>query len=216
MRASDRVYSTLLEEIHRGSLPPGAVVAEVEQAARLGVSRTPTREAIGRLMADGLIRQHSPRVLVVSEFEAEDIRKLFEVRRALEEAAARIAAERGDPAQFEELAHAFAESRIDTPAGTDDYYTLIARYDSAIDAAADNAFLTQALRGARTHLARARRLAQDNPVRLRASVAEHAQIARAIAAGDGELAAHATHVHLHNALASILKSIAGTGTEGTQ
>ena len=215
MRASDRAYAALLEEIHGGVLAPGAVIAEVEQAARLGISRTPMREAIGRLVADGLVRQQSPRVLVVSDFEAGDIRHLFEVRRALEETAARIAAERGDRAEFAELAEAFAGSRIDTPAGADAYYALIARYDAAIDRAADNAFLTQALRGVRTHLARARRIARDNPVRLTASVTEHALIARAIAAGDAELAAHATHVHLHNALVSILESISGPGKEGT-
>ena len=54
---------------------------------------------------------------------------------------------------------------------------------------------------------RVRRLARDKPERLIASVAEHQLIARAIAAGDGDLAAHATHVHLHNALTSILDSL---------
>ena len=61
----------------------------------------------------------------------------------------------------------------------------------------------------------ARRLARDNHARLRASVAEHALIARAIADGDPELAAHATHVHLHHALASILASIAGEASTAT-
>jgi len=55
-----------------------------------------------------------------------------------------------------------------------------------------------------------RRLARDNPQRLRASVDEHRLIASAIAAGDAELAAHATHVHLHNALTSILDSLEAT------
>ena len=59
----------------------------------------------------------------------------------------------------------------------------------------------------RTHLVRVRRLARDNPDRLAASVAEHRVIASAIATGDAELAAHATHVHLHNALTSILDTL---------
>ena len=62
----------------------------------------------------------------------------------------------------------------------------------------------------RTHLVRVRRLARDNPARLAASVAEHRLIASAVAAGDAELAAHATHVHLHNALVAILASLEGT------
>ena len=67
--------------------------------------------------------------------------------------------------------------------------------------------LTAALRTVRTHLVRVRRLARDNPDRLAASVGEHRVIAAAIAAGDTDLAAHATHVHLHNALTSILESL---------
>ncbi|MBL3686624.1 GntR family transcriptional regulator [Leucobacter zeae] len=208
MRASDRAYATLLEEIQLGALAPGTVVGEAAQAERIGVSRTPMREAIGRLVADGLITQLSPRVLAVSGFDADDIRDLFAARRALEEASARLAARRGDRASFAALAAAFSAARPETgEASADAYYALIQRFDAEVDAAADNAYLTQALRTIRTHLVRARRLARDHPDRLRASVAEHALIADAIASGDAELAAHATHVHLHHALAAILDSI---------
>lgn len=208
MRASDRAYAALLEEIQSGVMPPGAVVGEVEQAARLGVSRTPMREAISRLVADGLVRQLSPRILVVSGFDADDIRSLFEIRRALEEAAARIAAARADSKVFAALAHDFETA---TPAQgalePDAYYSIIERFDAAMDAAVDNAYFVQALRTVRTNLARARRLSRDNHERLVTSAAEHALIARAISTGDLELAAHATHVHLHHALTSILDSI---------
>jgi len=212
MRASERAYATLLEEIQDGSLAPGAVLAEVEQAARLGVSRTPLREALGRLIADGLVVQQSPRVTVVAPIDADDIRALFEARRALEETAARLAARRGDSDGFRDLAAAFAAaaSDLDRPEGLDAYYALIARFDAAVDAAIANDYLAASLRTVRTHLVRVRRMARDNPARLAASVAEHRLIAEAIADGDAELAAHATHVHLHNALTSIL----GTLSEG--
>lgn len=213
MRASERAYVTLLGEIQRGALGPGSVVAEVEQAERLGVSRTPMREAISRLVAEGLVKQQSARVLVVAEFDADDIRQLFEARRALEETAARSAARRGDPTVFAALAAAFESAEPES--GTDDYYALIARFDAELDAAAGNAYIAQALRTVRTHLVRARSLARDNRDRLHASVREHALIATAIANGDSELAAHATHVHLHNALEAILRSIS-TPSEGTK
>lgn len=205
MRASDRAYATLLDEIQSGVLAPGAVLGEVEQSSRLGVSRTPLREALGRLVSDGLVVQASPRVTVVSDVDTGDIRELFEVRRALEETAARLAAERGDRAAFEALAGEFAQT--DATARPDDYYALIARFDRALDAAVANDYLTAALKNVRTHLVRVRRLARDNPDRLAASVAEHRVIAAAIGAGDADLAAHATHVHLHNALTSILESL---------
>ncbi|GAB3603561.1 GntR family transcriptional regulator [Microbacterium aureliae] len=210
MRASDRAYATLLDEIQRGALAPGAVLGEVEQAARLGVSRTPLREALSRLAADGLVVQVSPRVTAVSPVDADDIRQLFEVRRALEETAARLAAARADRRLFAGLAERFADALLDGEDGRDAYYALIADFDAAVDRAVGNDYLTAALRTVRTHLVRVRRLARDNPARLAASSAEHALVARAIAAGDGDLAAHATHVHLHNALTSILTSLEST------
>lgn len=205
MRASDRAYGVLLEEIQSGSLAPGAVLGEVEQSTRLGVSRTPLREALGRLAADGLVVQASPRVLVVSGIDTGDIRELFEVRRALEEAAARHAAARADSAVFAALAEEF--SAADLAGNADRYYALISRFDAALDAAVANDYLTAALRSVRTHLVRVRRLARDNPARLAASAPEHRLIASAIAAHDGDLAAHATHIHLHNALSAILASL---------
>lgn len=207
MRASDRAYRALLDEIQNGDLPPGTVLGEVEQSARLGVSRTPLREALGRLASDGLVAQQSPRVTVVTGIDAGDIRELFEVRRALEETAARLASQRGDAGAFAALAAEFARAAPDGLHGLDAYYVLIARFDAEIDAAIANEYLASSLRGLRTHLVRVRRLARDNPERLAASVSEHRLIAAAIAAGDGELAAHATHVHLHNALTSILAAV---------
>lgn len=213
MRASDRAYATLLDEIQSGVLRPGVVLGEVEQAARLGVSRTPLREALGRLAADGLVAQQSPRVTVVTAIDADDIREIFEVRRALEETAARLAAQRGDASAFAALERQFARVDLDGGDGRDAYYRLITHFDETLDAAVANDYLTGALRTVRTHLVRVRRLARDNPDRLAASVAEHRVIASAIAARDADLAAHATHVHLHNALTNILDSLdASTGS----
>ena len=208
-RASDRAYATLLEEIQSGELAPGTVLAEVEQAARLGVSRTPLREALQQLSADGLVEQQSPRVTVVSGIDAADIRSLFEIRRALEESAARLAAERGDAELFAALAAEFAAAgaSLDVKTGRDGYYALIARFDRAVDAAVDNDYIASALRTVRTHLVRVRRMSRDNHMRLSESVSEHRLIAQALAERDGDLAAHATHVHLRNALTSILSSL---------
>ncbi|HYI50660.1 MAG TPA: GntR family transcriptional regulator [Microbacterium sp.] len=207
MRASDRAYATLLDQIQSGALAPGSVLGEVEQAARLGVSRTPLREALGRLAADGLVVQQSPRVTVVSDVDVDDIRSLFELRRALEETAARLAAVRGDSPAFAALAEDFGRSSLRGDDGREAYYALIARFDAQLDASVGNDYLTSALRTVRTHLVRVRRLARDIPERLAASVAEHRLIAMAIAERDADLAAHATHVHLHNALATILASV---------
>ena len=212
MRASDRAYSALLDEIQSGVLAPGTVLGEVEQATRLGVSRSPLREALGRLVAERLVEQASPRVTVVADIDADDIRALFVVRRALEETAVRLAAVHPDHTQFAAIAERFAAASVEGDAARDAYYALIERFDQRVDAAAANAHLAAALRTVRTHLVRVRRLARYRPDRLAASVAEHRLIASAIAAGDPELAAHATHVHLHHALTSILESLDHIGS----
>ncbi|MCI1018761.1 GntR family transcriptional regulator [Microbacterium sp. C5A9] len=205
--ASDRAHAALLDEIQSGALPAGSVLGEVEQAARLGISRTPMREALRRLAADGLVVQQSPRVTVVADLDADDIRALFEIRRALEETSARLAAQRGDADLFAALAEEFAHVDLAAVEGRDAYYALIARFDAALDAAVANDYIASALRTVRTHLVRVRRMARDKPDRLAASAGEHRTIAAALAARDGDLAAHATHVHLHNALAGILDSL---------
>jgi DNA-binding GntR family transcriptional regulator len=80
----------------------------------------------------------------------------------------------------------------------------VRRIDEAVDDAVANPYLVSALRGLRTHLVRIRRHAKDDPGRLRGAAAEHLTIVQAIIAHDPELAAHATHVHLHRALRNAL------------
>ncbi len=211
LKASERVYLTLLEEIQSGLLAPGTVLGEVEQADRLGVSRTPLREALRRLGADGLVSQLSPRMTVVADIDREKILALFEVRRALEECAARIAATRGDVEKFAKLADEFGHFELDAESNYEGYFSLIRRFDQALDEAVSNEYLIASLRTIRTHLVRVRRMARAKHDRLEESVVEHRLIAEAVATRNPELAAHATHVHLHNALSSTLRLIGEPG-----
>ncbi|SFR99716.1 transcriptional regulator, GntR family [Agrococcus baldri] len=205
-RASDRAYASLRAAIVDWELEPGTVLQEVEQAARLGVSRTPLREALSRLASDGLVEPLPGRGLVVSAFSLEDVAQLYELRAALETHAARLAAARHRAEPFQELEAAF--TRVADVLDDDDeahhgYYALVARFDAAIDEAVGNRFLVADLQSMRAHLARARRLSRRSQQRLTSAAAEHLAIVRAILDGDGELAANATHVHLSNALRSI-------------
>jgi DNA-binding GntR family transcriptional regulator len=209
MRASDRAYRALLAEIVDGTLAPGTVLGEVEQSTRLGVSRTPIREALSRLTADGLVAPQAGRGLIVTEVSLDNISELYEFRGALEEQAARLAAERGEPEAFIALAEGFQRMTGLSEMGAEGikvYYDLNTQFDEAIDAAIQNSYLAAALRAVRTHLARVRRIAKDNPTRLREAANETLLILEAIIAGDAPLAAHATHVHLHRSLSNIRAS----------
>ena len=211
MRASERAYRALREEIVGGVLPAGTVLGEVELAARLGVSRTPVREALSRLMADGLVNGGSGRGLEVAEFSTDQIAELYELRQALEVHAAKIAAVKRDPAVFEALKERFehaGELLEHGSEGIHQYYEVIADFDDAIDATIDNVYLVNALRNVRTHSARVRRIAASDPARLRKAAEEHLLICEAIIDGDISLARHATSVHLHMSLKNALSKIA--------
>ncbi len=211
MKASDRAYRALLDEIVEGTLAPGSVLAEVEQSTRLGVSRTPLREALSRLTADGLVEPQAGRGLIVTEVSLDNISELYELREALEEQAARLAAERGNPKKFVALTAAFEDmaTLIDSgPDGIRRYYDLNRQFDEAIDSAIQNPYLVAALRNVRMHLSRVRRIAKDNPQRLREAASETHLILEAIISGDSALAAHAMHVHLHRSLTNIRASVA--------
>ncbi|MFE8887345.1 GntR family transcriptional regulator [Pseudarthrobacter enclensis] len=203
MRASDRAYAALRDDITEWRLLPGTVLAEVEQSARLGVSRTPLREALGRLTAEGLTTTAGGRGVVVTDVSLEDIDELFELRETLECRAAALAAERGDTAAFARLQKELLEAPGLITGNAPDrsaYYELAGRLDTAIDEAAGNTYLVQAMRALRVHLVRVRRLAADDMERLAAAAAEHAAIAEAIAARDPRLAEAATTLHLHRSL----------------
>ena len=224
--AADRAFDALRVAIVEGELPPGAPLTEVEQASRLGVSRTPVREAFARLIAAGLATERGPRTLLVSHIEPDDVTALFDLRRALDEQAARLAARRAadDPAvaeRFAALARRFAAVDAASLSADDPqrhgYYALVAEFDAALDESLSSSpYLAAAIASTRVHLARVRRLARDDDDRLARSAAEHGAIARAIADGDPERAAAATRLHLHEALTSIHAHLPRSGDDPTK
>jgi DNA-binding GntR family transcriptional regulator len=209
-RASDSAYARLRSEILSWQLEPGSVLAEVELSSRLGISRTPVREALARLVADGLAEPQGGRGLVVTPVSVENVTELFELRQALEQQAAALAAERRDPAVFRTLQDELREVPA-LLASADPlrraYYDLVARFDDAVDEAVRNPYLVGALNAVRIHLARIRRLSHDNPARLLEAAREHLLIVDAIVDGDVRLAADATRVHLYRSLQSTLGSL---------
>lgn len=218
MRASEKAYHALRAEILDWTLPPGAALGEVEQAERLGISRTPVREALSRLVADGLAEQSPGRGAVVAELSLEQADHLFDLRIALESLLARRAAERATPeaaAALADLAGRFTAAVPHLQGGGDPtaYFAMTSELDASLDAASDNPYLVSTLRTLRLHLARLRRLASDDPGRLATSAAEHADIASAVAAGAVELAEATTRVHLHHAFSHLTRRVrAGEGT----
>lgn len=207
MRASDVVYARLREEIIGWVLSPGQQLGETETAERLGVSRTPLREALSRLASEGLIDTRT-RTATVAMLSRRQVVELFELREALETQAARLAAKRRDPQRFSLLLMDLrSASALPQPIDPRQPYKLAGELEAAIDEAADNQFLRAALDDIRGQVARVRYHAQNDVVRLVQATTEHIQITEAILNGDEVFAMQATAMHLHRSLENVLGSI---------
>ena len=96
-------YERLLNAIDSGELAPGSRLLEAQLAERLGVSRTPVREALRRLEAQGLVTHEPHRGVVVAELDYDQLGELYAVREVLEGTAARLAARHASPEEVEVL-----------------------------------------------------------------------------------------------------------------
>lgn len=212
MSVGDHAYHTLRTMVLELELPPGAPLAETEMSERLGVSRTPIREALGRLAREGLVRQHPGRGAFVSEISIPDLIELYQMREALESHAARLAAEAIDDdgrRALSDLSDAFEQEREAIERGeTESYYRLTARMDETIVGMAGNKRLGNALAEIWTQISRARRVASKSPARLLATVDEHVSLLTAIREGDAERAAREIRLHVRRSLANITASLA--------
>jgi DNA-binding GntR family transcriptional regulator len=103
MSATDEAYATLRAGILGGRYEPGARLGEVELSESLGVSRTPVREALRQLAADGLVKLSSNRGVRVSTWTDDELRDGFELRALLEPYGARRAATRIGDAELDRL-----------------------------------------------------------------------------------------------------------------
>ncbi|WP_088625532.1 GntR family transcriptional regulator [Oceanicola sp. 22II-s10i] len=102
-------YDRLIEAIRAGSLLPGDRLTETDLAARLGISRTPVREAIRLLEADGLVT-HVPRFgAVIRQLDYSEVTELYDMRTTLEATAAGLAARAASDVEIDEIAAINAE-----------------------------------------------------------------------------------------------------------
>jgi DNA-binding GntR family transcriptional regulator len=217
---ADQVHAQLKEQIELGELAPGTPLSELSLVARTGASRTPVREALRRLAAEGLV-DLAPRLGArVSRVSAQSVRDLFEFRRLLEPVAIRQATgtASADPAvhrDFAELRAGFARIQGRTPSSERSraFYELADRFDWAIIAATRNEHLRRTIADLRPHTARLRNLSHLDPQRTDVSVAEHLAICDALLAGDADAAASRIEQHLVASLATIFRNLAGEDLE---
>jgi DNA-binding GntR family transcriptional regulator len=203
----ERIVRRLRDAIVAGDLSAKSRLPEPELAKRLGVSRTPLREAIRQLAAEGLVTS-VPRVgAFVSEVRSRDVEDTFAIRAVLEGLAARQAAENPDPAKATILPEILAELQKKTR-DYRMYHEAAGRFHDAIFALSGNQRL-QAMYQSLTHqVARLRSLSLATPKRPEVSLREHRQIAAAILRGRGEEAERLMRAHVEGARVVVRRRIA--------
>jgi DNA-binding GntR family transcriptional regulator len=208
----DRIHERLRRAIISGDLAPGSPVIEADLAEQLGASRTPIREALRRLEAEGLLEPRGLRGSVVRGMRPEEVACVFEIREALESLAARRAARTIGEGELRKLA-----ALVEAMRGSLEDAHEMERHDTAfhdvILANADGDRLKRMLTDLRAELIAHRLLSLADGVRRHETVDEHRAILAALSAHDEDEAARATAAHIANARAAVLRLAAERSTE---
>lgn len=194
-------FEAVMDMIVRGELSHGAVVSEREIASTLGVSRTPLREALGRLEGLKYLRR-SGRTLLVNGVDFSDALEIMAVRRVLEGEAARIAARRMHRAEIADIRSAILSMEHGDTVDSTRHWDVDEMLHLAIARASGNRLLLSIVSDLRV---RTRIFNKDRlPGRFDPGKAEHLQILDAIEAGDEAAASERMMAHISNARDAIL------------
>lgn len=204
----DVVFQTLRQAILYGELKPGERLMEVHLAERLGVSRTPIREAIRKLELEGLVVMIPRRGEVVASITEKDLKDVLEVRRTLEILAGEVACERITPKLLEELKEAGEEfGRLKDAEDVNCLADADVRFHEIIYAATENDRLIHILNNLREQMYRYRlEYLKDRGSRERLD-REHNAIYTGIKNGDKKAVCDAVCIHIDNQEAAILAGI---------
>lgn len=195
----DIVFNTLREAILKGELEPGERLMEIQLASKLGVSRTPIREAIRMLEQEGLAITIPRKGAEVARMTLKDMEDVLEVREALDELAARIACDKITREQLitlkktkEEFVKSVEEGDIKKLAEAD------VRFHDVIYNSTDNTKLITLLNNLREQMYRYRIEYLKNPENYQGLLKEHEEIVAALENRDKEMVTEAMHMHVAN------------------
>lgn len=205
--ASD-IQSKVRDAIRKGTLPIGGRVTELDLAARFGVSRTPVRDAIVRLEADGLLTNEPRRGLIVSNLNHQQVVELYFMREVLEGAAARLAAQSASDIELETIAALSglaAEPGVTISALSD----INVKFHNMIALAAHNRYLLRSLTQLGVTMSLLPSLLAMGD-RARSAASEHRVIVEALLERDSERAESAARAHVRSSLQHrLLQTISG-------
>ncbi|MEO6016616.1 MAG: GntR family transcriptional regulator [Polaromonas sp.] len=204
----EQVTHRLRQMLVENRIPPGAKLNERELSEVLNVSRTPLREAIKMLAAEGLVELLPNRGAIAVELTEADVRNTFEVMAGLEAQSGELAAERITDAELAEVKAMHFEmlaayTRRDLPA----YYRLNAAIHRAINAAAKNPVLMSTYNQVNARLQALRFRSNQNEEKWRDAVKEHEQMVAALSARDPAAMRAVMASHLAHKLETVIRQL---------
>jgi DNA-binding GntR family transcriptional regulator len=202
----EQVAERLRSRIFAHELAPGGWIDEQALAVEYGISRTPLREALKVLAAEGLVVLKPRRGCYVTQLSEQDIDEVFPVMALLEGRVAAEAALRASVADYARLAaiHAQLEQRA-AANDIDGFFETNQRFHKALQEIAGNRYLAQLIDDARKVIKLTRRDSLRLDGRLKQSLAEHREILEALRLKDAALAGQRMHDHLLSGRAALAK-----------
>ena len=205
-RLVDDATQALRDAILNGHLPSGTRLRQMDLAERLAISRTPIREALGRLQQEGLVEILPAAGVRVAVLNLEEAAELYDVREVLDGLAARLAAQRADPATLAALDKLLARMKRCVERGdSNQWFPAHVAFHGAIFSAAGNVRLQAMSSVVRLSIRYFHPLLLRTAHRLDDALREHRAIFEAIAAHDGVEAERLARIHIANAREIVLK-----------
>ncbi|MEL6643139.1 MAG: GntR family transcriptional regulator [Pseudomonadota bacterium] len=205
--SGEAAYDALIQSIRNGVYPPGHRLREEDVGEHLGLSRTPVREALRRLEAEGIVEHRARIGAVVRQLSHGELVELYEMRMVLERTAAELAAQHGGAAEFDTLDDLNAEivAERDNPARA---AAINQEFHRGLYLAARNRFLLEAARALNNSLLLLGPTTFTDEARIDTVTRQHQMIIDALRSGDIEAAGAAAEAHLQTSLRHRLKALA--------
>ena len=204
----DVIFETLRRSIISGDIKPGERLMEVSLAEQMGVSRTPVREAIRRLEAEGLVTMIPRKGTHVSELSVKDIMDVLEVRTVLDQLATSLAAKHMQPAQVKalEIIHKQYISNVEKD-NMEGAIRKDVEFHDVIYAASGNPRLVAVASSLREHVYRFRVIYMKDNLIAENVLHEHEEILEALRNAQGSKASELAERHIKNQMESIIQTV---------
>lgn len=204
----DVVFNTLRQAILRGELKPGERLMEIQLANKLGVSRTPIREAIRKLELEGLVLMIPRKGAEVADITEKSLRDVLEVRKALEELAVKLTCDKIKDEEIEELKKAACKFKEALECGdVTEYAEADVKFHDIIYRTTDNERLIQLLFNLREQMYRYRVEYLKREDAHEVLLAEHEKIVETIEKRDKEQAMQVVCQHIDNQVKAVTDTI---------